>query len=67
MRTGSRARTPAGQIVESVCHLRELGATVSVAVCVIDRETGSAANLADVSVELRSSFTINGLRSSTSG
>jgi hypothetical protein len=50
----TRTGSPAGQIVESVCHLRELGATVSTAVCVIDRETGGAANLADVSVELRS-------------
>lgn len=55
--------TTAGQIVESVKQLRELGATVAVAVCVIDREAGGAANLAEVSVELRSLFTINDLRS----
>ena len=59
--------TSAGQVVESVGHLRELGATVSVAVCVIDREAGGGANLADVDVELRSLFTISDLQNPTSG
>ena len=59
--------TSAGQIVESVALLRELGAIVSVAVCVIDREAGGAVNLSDVSVELRSLFTINDLQNSASG
>ena len=53
--------TSAGQILESVEHLRELGATVSVAVCVIDREAGGAENLAAISVELRSLFTTHDL------
>jgi orotate phosphoribosyltransferase len=59
--------TSAGQIVESVGHLRELGATVSVAVCVIDRGVGGGGNLADVAVELRPLFTINDLQNSASG
>jgi orotate phosphoribosyltransferase len=59
--------TSAGQIVESVGHLRHLGATVSVAVCVIDRQAGGGANLADVSVELRSLFTINDLQNPAPG
>ncbi len=59
--------TSAGQVVESVGHLRQLGATVSVAVCVIDREAGGAASLAHVSVELRSLFTMNNLQNSALG
>jgi orotate phosphoribosyltransferase len=59
--------TSAGQIVESVGHLRELGASVSVAVCVIDREAGGGANLAEVSVQLRSLLTMNDLKKSASG
>lgn len=58
--------TSAGQIIESVGHLRELGATISTAVCVIDGEAGGAANLADVSVNLLSLFTINDLQNSAS-
>jgi orotate phosphoribosyltransferase len=59
--------TSAGQIVESIGRLRELGAIVSVAVCVIDREAGGVANLAEASVELRSIFTTSDLENSASG
>lgn len=59
--------TSAGQIIESVGRLRDLGAAVSVAVCVIDREAGGAASLADMSVELRSLFTTSDLQDAASG
>jgi orotate phosphoribosyltransferase len=36
--------------------LRDLDATVTTAVCAIDRETGGAATLRDLGVELRSVF-----------
>ncbi|MEZ5228406.1 MAG: orotate phosphoribosyltransferase [Acidimicrobiales bacterium] len=49
--------TSGGQIVESVGQLRELGAIIERAVCVIDREQGGAANLAEIGVELRPLFT----------
>ena len=49
--------TTGGQIVLSSNDLRAEGALVSQAVCVIDREAGGAANLAEADVELRSVFT----------
>lgn len=49
--------TTGGQIVLSTKDLRELGAIITTAVCVIDREAGGAANLGAASVELRSAFT----------
>lgn len=49
--------TTGGQIVLSAADLRERGATVSSAVCVIDREAGGAASLARADLELRSVFT----------
>lgn len=48
--------TSGGQIIESTNKLRELGAKVEVAVCVIDREAGGAEALAREGVELRSLF-----------
>jgi orotate phosphoribosyltransferase len=57
--------TTAGQIVKSVRQLRERGAIISTAVCVIDREAGGTSNLAAESVELRSLFTISELRNAT--
>src|SRR6476620_11135389 len=44
--------TSGGQVVTSCGDLRERGALVEHAVCVIDREAGGAKNLADVDVEL---------------
>jgi orotate phosphoribosyltransferase len=47
--------------VTSCGDLRERGAHVEHAVCVIDREAGGAENLADVDVELRALFTMSEL------
>ena len=58
--------TSAGQIVESVAHLRELGAVISTAVCVIDRQAGGREHLARISVELRSLFSMSDLRNAAS-
>ncbi len=49
--------TSGGQIVESVSQLRDLGATITTAVCVIDRQQGGIENLAAAGVELRALFT----------
>jgi orotate phosphoribosyltransferase len=53
--------TSGGQVVTSCGDLRERGALVEHAVCVIDREAGGAENLADVDVELRALFTMSEL------
>jgi orotate phosphoribosyltransferase len=45
--------TSGGQVVASCGDLRDRGATVEVALCVIDRESGGAEALADIGVELR--------------
>jgi orotate phosphoribosyltransferase len=50
--------TSGGQVVTSCGDLRDRGALVDHAVCVIDREAGGAKNLADVDVELRALFTM---------
>jgi orotate phosphoribosyltransferase len=50
--------TSGGQVVTSCGDLRERGAIVDHAVCVIDREAGGAKNLAEVDVELRALFTM---------
>ncbi len=49
--------TSGGQIVISTGHLRELGAKVDAAVCVIDREEGGAPALAAAGVVLHALFT----------
>jgi orotate phosphoribosyltransferase len=49
--------TSGGQIVTSCGQLRELDASVEVALCVIDRQAGGAENLGAVSLELRALFT----------
>jgi orotate phosphoribosyltransferase len=54
--------TSGGQIVESTQELRALGATVSDALCVIDREAGGGEHLADVGVTLHAAFTLSALR-----
>lgn len=53
--------TSGGQVVTSCGDLRERGALVEHAVCVIDREAGGAENLADVDVGLRALFTMSEL------
>lgn len=54
--------TTGGQVVESILRLRELGAKVELAICVIDREQGGSNNLAKVGVELRSLFKMSELK-----
>ena len=49
--------TSGGQVVASSEDLRGLGATVTEAVCVIDREAGGAATIRNAGIELRSLFT----------
>jgi len=53
--------TSGGQIAESVAELRALGAEISSALCVIDRESGGRENLAEVGVELHALFTMSDL------
>jgi orotate phosphoribosyltransferase len=53
--------TSGGAVVDSCRALRAEGAEVAVAVCVIDREAGGAANLAAAGVELRPLFTMGQL------
>jgi len=54
--------TSGGQVVASCRALRECGAEIAVAVCVIDRERGGAAALASEGLELRPAFTMTQLR-----
>ena len=63
---GVLRQVPVRQIVESVAQLRELGAVVSTAVCVIDRQAGGVENPIDISVQLRSLFSISDLRDAAS-
>jgi orotate phosphoribosyltransferase len=51
-----------GQLVASCAALRERGGEIAAAVCVIDRETGGAQNLAAEGLELRSVLTMSQLR-----
>jgi orotate phosphoribosyltransferase len=48
--------TSGGQVVASTQALRALGATITHAICVIDREAGGSAALRAAGVELRSLF-----------
>jgi len=54
--------TSGGQIEKSVAELRTLGAHVSHAICVIDRESGGSKNLHGVGIELLSLYTMSELR-----
>jgi orotate phosphoribosyltransferase len=54
--------TSGGQVVTSCGDLRERGARVEHALCVIDRESGGPAALADIGVELRPLFTMTELK-----
>ncbi|HEV8423709.1 MAG TPA: phosphoribosyltransferase family protein [Actinomycetes bacterium] len=53
--------TSGGAVVESCRALRAEGAEVAVAVCVIDREAGGPANLAEIGIQLRPLFTMSQL------
>jgi orotate phosphoribosyltransferase len=54
--------TSGGQVVLSAAALRERGAHVATALCVIDREQGGREALAAAGLELRSAFTAAALR-----
>ncbi len=56
--------TSGGQIIESCRALRGRGARVESVVCVIDRESGGAENLAKEGLLLRPLFTMSELKSS---
>lgn len=53
--------TSGGQVVLSTKDLRERGAIVTNAICVIDRESTGRANLAEIGVELAALFTMSEL------
>jgi len=53
--------TSGGQVITSCGDLRERGAVVEHALCVIDRESGGPAGLADIGVTLRPLFTMTEL------
>ncbi|MEY2936125.1 MAG: orotate phosphoribosyltransferase [Pseudomonadota bacterium] len=57
--------TSGGQIVKSTEELRALGAAVSCAVCVIDREAGGVESLAQSGLRLLALFTKSELEAST--
>ena len=54
--------TSGGQIIASARQLRALGAVVSDAVCVIDRETGGVSNLEAEGIALHALFTMSELK-----
>jgi orotate phosphoribosyltransferase len=54
--------TSGGQVITSCGDLRERGAIVEHALCVIDRESGGPAGLAGIGVELRPLFTMTQLK-----
>ncbi len=57
--------TSGGQIVLSTQDLRDLGAVINKAVCVIDREAGGKAKLAEVGIELNPLFTMSQLKAAS--
>ncbi len=58
--------TSGGQVITSCGDLRERGATVEHALCVIDRESGGPAGLADTGVTLHPLFTMTELNATAS-
>ena len=56
--------TRGGAVVDGVKNLRDDGALVSVALCVVDREQGGREALTEVDMELRALFTADALRAS---
>jgi orotate phosphoribosyltransferase len=59
--------TSGGAVVDSCAALRAEGAQVATALCVIDRESGGPANLAEIGVELRPLFTMTQLKQAAAG
>ena len=56
--------TSGGQILLSTCDLREQGASVSRALCVIDRESGGREKLAENGIALDALFRMSELEKS---
>ena len=54
--------TSGGQVITSCGDLRDRGAVVEHALCVIDRESGGAEGLAGIGVELHPLFTMTELK-----
>jgi orotate phosphoribosyltransferase len=54
--------TSGGQILQSVAGLRNLGATITDVLCVIDRQSGGAEGLAKEGLTLHALFTMSDLR-----
>jgi orotate phosphoribosyltransferase len=54
--------TSGGQVAESIAALRQHGATIETALCVIDRQQGGAELLAEQGVRLRSLLTMSDLQ-----
>lgn len=59
--------TSGGQVALSTRDLRERGAIVEDAVCVIDREAGGREALAEVGIRLRALFTMTELKAAAAG
>jgi orotate phosphoribosyltransferase len=57
--------TTGGAVVSAARVLRELGATVTTAVCAIDRSASGASSLADEGIALKSALTKNLLDTAT--
>lgn len=57
--------TRGGAVVDGVKNLREDGAVVDVALCVVDREQGGREALSEIELELRALFTADALRSTS--
>lgn len=55
--------TSGGQVIISTRELRELGAEINYALCVIDRESGGKEALAEDNIELHALFTMSELKS----
>ena len=54
--------TSGGQVASSTADLRELGAVIDEALCIVDREEGGAQNLAKHGLKLSALFTADELR-----
>jgi orotate phosphoribosyltransferase len=55
--------TSGGQIIISAKELRDLGAVIEKAICVIDREAGGSNNLKEANIELNPLFTMSEIKS----
>jgi len=55
--------TSGGQVVISSKELREKGAIITNAICVIDRESGGKNNLCEIGIELKPLFTMSEIKS----